>query len=119
MSKKDEFCLRHMLDATQETETFMKGRTLAELRSDRMLVLAVTKGIEILGEAANQVSPATRALAPRFPWDRIISVGRRLAHSSFKIDVELVWSTVQQDLPLVIEFVEPLIPSDSEDGTQE
>lgn len=45
MSKNDEFRLRHMLDATQETVTFMKRRTLAELRSDRMLVLAVTKGI--------------------------------------------------------------------------
>lgn len=119
MSKRDECCLRHMLDAAHEAVAFMKGRTSADLRSDRMLALSVIKDIETLGEAATRVSAATRALLPQFPWDRAIAMRHRLVHGDFKIDFEVVWSTVQQDLPLVIELIKPLIPLDSAGATEE
>lgn len=119
MSKKDECRLRHMLDAAQEAVTFMNGRTCADLRSDRMLALSVIKDIEILGEAANHVSTAARALLPQFPWDRAISMRHRLVRGYFGIDFEVVWSTVQQDLPLMIELIEPLLQSDSGEAKEE
>lgn len=119
MSKRDECCLRHMLDAAHEAVAFMKGRTRADLRSDRMLALSATMDLEILGEAATRVSAATRALLPQFPWDRATSMRHRLDHSDFTIDFEVVWSTVQQDLPQVIELLKPLIPLDSVGATEE
>lgn len=118
MSKTDECFLHHMVDAAQEAVTFMNGRTRADLQSDRMLALSATKDIEILGEAAARVSSATRALLPQFPWDRAISMRNRLVHGYFKIDFEVVWGTVHQDLPLMIEFIESLIPSDSTGATE-
>ena len=119
MSKTDECCLREMLDAAQEAVTFMMGRTRADLQSDRMLALSVIKDIEILGEAATRVSPVTRALLPQFPWDHAISIRRELVHHYSKIDFELVWITVQQDLPQMIDFIASLIPSDSTGATED
>lgn len=119
MSKTDERCLHHMLDAAQEAVAFMKGRARAELQSDRMLALSVAKDIEILGEAACRVSSATRALLPQFPWDRAISMRHRLVHGYFKIEFDVVWSAVQQDLPLMIEVIESLIPSGATEATEE
>ena len=117
MSKTDDCRLRHMLDAAQEAVGFMKGRTPSDLRSDRMLALSVIKDIETLGEAAAHVSPATRALLPQFPWERAVSMRHRLVHGYFKIDFEVVWSTVKDDLPKVIELIESLISTTSAETT--
>jgi len=56
MRKDDTIRLRHMLDAAQEAMGFVQGRTRADLNDDRKLVLALVKDIEIIGEAAYQVS---------------------------------------------------------------
>ncbi len=51
MNKADSIRLRHMLDAARETRTFAQGKSRNDLDHDRMLVLAMVKSIEILGEA--------------------------------------------------------------------
>jgi len=61
MQRDDAVRLRHMLDAAKEAIGFALGRARADLDADRQLVLALVKAIEIVGEAANQVSEATRA----------------------------------------------------------
>lgn len=119
MSKTVECCLHEMLDAAQEAVTFMKGRTRTDLQTDRMLALSVIKDIEIMGEAATRVSPATRALLPQFPWDHAISIRREVVHNYSKIDIEVVWMTVQQDLPRMIGLIESLIHSESTGGAEE
>jgi uncharacterized protein with HEPN domain len=60
MRKDDRVRLLHMLDAAHEATGFVQGKARADLDSDRMLVLSLVKGIEIVGEAATQVSAATR-----------------------------------------------------------
>ncbi len=60
MHKADQVRLQHMLDAAREALAFTQGHTRADLDRDRMLVLALVKEIEIIGEAANQVSQTTR-----------------------------------------------------------
>ena len=56
MRKDDRVRLQHMLDASREALAFTRGRTRADLDKDRMLVLSLVKEIEIIGEAAYQVS---------------------------------------------------------------
>jgi hypothetical protein len=53
--------LRHMLDAAREAVSFVEGRSRQDLTGDRLLLLAVVKEIEIIGEAASQISPETRS----------------------------------------------------------
>jgi uncharacterized protein with HEPN domain len=60
MHKDDQVRLQHMLDAAREAIEFTKSRTRTSLDMDRMLVLSLVKEIEIIGEAANQVSETTR-----------------------------------------------------------
>lgn len=73
MHKDDANRLRHMRDAAQEAISFARGRTRSDLDTDRMLVLALIKDVEIIGEAANQISEDTRRNARQFPG-RILSV---------------------------------------------
>ena len=62
MSRHDDrVALLHMRDHAAEAAEFMKGRLRSDLDSDRLLALAMIKLVEIIGEAAARVSPATRA----------------------------------------------------------
>ena len=88
-----------MLEAAQEALAFARGRARADLDSDRMLVLAILKSIEIVGEAATKVTDETRALYPAIPWGSIVAMRNRLIHAYFHIDLDRVWDTITDDLP--------------------
>ncbi|GAA6620493.1 hypothetical protein NUACC26_063090 [Scytonema sp. NUACC26] len=67
MLKTDEVRLRHILDAANQAIAFTQGRTRADLDTDTMLALAVVRLIEILGEAAKNVSQVTKDSIPDIP----------------------------------------------------
>ena len=66
---------------------------------NRVLQLALTRLMEIVGEAANRVSQSTRQANPKIPWPRIIGMRNRLIHGYDVIDFDLLWDTVTNDLP--------------------
>jgi len=102
MHKDDYVRLRHMLDAARDALTFTQSRTRADLDSDRMLVLSLVKAVEIVGEAANQVSQAAREQLPKIPWADVVGMRNRLVHAYFDINLDILWRTVQGDLPPLI-----------------
>ena len=90
-----------MSDAAREAAAFVGERALLDLHSDRQLTLALVKEIEIIGEAAARLSDETRAAIPGIPWADVVGMRNRLVHVYFDIDLERLWDTVQQDLPLL------------------
>ena len=60
MLKADRIRLQHMFDAAQEALEFIRGKGRSDLDRDRMLVLALIKDLEIIGEAANKISAEVR-----------------------------------------------------------
>ena len=113
MSKEDEIRLRHMVDAAREAASFAAGRTRGDLDADRQLVMALVKEIEIVGEAAARVSEATREHLPDIPWDELIGMRNRLVHAYFDVNLDIVWQTVQEDLPKLIALLELIEPPDA------
>ena len=116
MIKDDEIRLRHMLDAAREAVSFASGRSREELETDRQLVLALVKDVEIVGEAAAQVNEATRTATDEIPWGKIIGMRNRLVHAYFSINLDIVWQTVQADLPPLIRTLDKVLAPKSEDG---
>jgi uncharacterized protein with HEPN domain len=105
----DAIRLRHMLDAGREALGFMAGRSREDLASDTMLQFAVVRAIEVIGEAAAQVSAEGRELVPTVPWPAITAMRNRLIHAYFDINLDRVWETVMLHLPtLVGQLVEAL-----------
>ena len=99
-----------MLDAAREAVSFAQGRTRDDLSTDRQLVLALVKDIEIVGEAATRITEPTRRSLPEIPWERIIGMRHRLVHAYFDINLDLVWKTVWEELPALIALLEASIP---------
>ena len=99
----DVIRLRHMVDAAQSALGFAAGRCRADLDTDRMLLMAIVKAVEIVGEAALNTSAETQAMLPDVPWTSIIGMRHRLTHAYFDVDPDVVWATVEEDLdPLVV-----------------
>ncbi len=109
MPKDDIVRLHHMLDASREAIGFSQGRTRDDLNDNRMLVLSLVKDIEIIGEAAYQLSDSTRRKLKTIPWDDIIGMRHRLVHAYFDIDLDILWQTIQVDLPPLIEQLEMIL----------
>ncbi|MGH3897971.1 MAG: HepT-like ribonuclease domain-containing protein [Pseudonocardiaceae bacterium] len=91
-----------MRDATEQALDFVAGRSRPDLDSDLMLALALTKLVEVIGEAAKQVSPETRARFPGVPWSDVARTRDRLVHHYFDIDLDVLWQTVTVDLPQLL-----------------
>jgi uncharacterized protein with HEPN domain len=73
-----------------------------------MLLFAVVRAIEILGEAANKISPETRAAAPQIPWAGIVSMRNRLIHGYFETDTAIVWKTATAEIPSLVSLLRAL-----------
>jgi len=110
MTRHDEGArLRHMLDASREAVGFAKGKSRADLHADRGLQLILTRLLEIVGEAANKVPQTTRDLYPEIPWSAAIAVRNRLIHGYEDVDLDIVWQTVNEDLPMLIRALEKAV----------
>ena len=108
MRRDDKIRLQHMLDAANEAASFARGKKRSDLDDNRMLVLSLVKDIEIIGEAAYQIPQATREQLQDIPWDDIVGMRHRLVHAYFDINLDILWQTVQEDLPGLIALLNPL-----------
>lgn len=98
-----------MLEAAQEALGFARGRSRADLDRDRMLVMALLKEVEVIGEAAARISEGTRAQHAGIPWPKIVGMRHRLVHVYFDVDLDRVWDTVSEDLPALVALLRPVI----------
>ena len=74
-----------MLDSANAAISFTQGRLRKDLDTDRQLLSALTRELEILGEAANYISQSTQSNIPEIPWKQIISMRNRLIHAYFDV----------------------------------
>ncbi|MBK7665766.1 MAG: DUF86 domain-containing protein [Sterolibacteriaceae bacterium] len=99
MSPDDRWRVQHMIEAAEQALSFVRDRNREDLGGDPMLRLALTRAVEIVGEAATQVSEAGRAEIPDVPWPQIVGMRNRLVHAYYDINQNILWDTVQLALP--------------------
>lgn len=103
MTPPDDVRIRHLLEAAEKAVAYASEHAREDLDSNELLRLALTKLVEIVGEAAKQVSEETRAEHPEVPWSAAARMRDRLVHHYFDIDLDVLWSTVTEDLPTLLE----------------
>ena len=107
MTRHDDVVrLRHMLDHAREAVQMAEGKNRAALKSDRILELALVRLIEIVGEAAAKVTPECKAAFSGVPWPQIIAMRHRLIHGYDAVDLDVLWDTIESDLPALISKLE-------------
>ncbi len=98
MTPRDEISMRQMLDHANEAVQLGSGRTREDLDTDRVFQLAMTRLLEIVGEAANRVLQMCRDQYPQIAWPQIVGLRNRLIHGYDQVDCDILWRIVQNDL---------------------
>lgn len=109
MKPNNQVYLLHIRDAIIEVERYRDAHTYQQFLDEPWDQAAVTRHLEIIGEAAAHVSEDFRAAHPNIPWRRIADFRNVLVHEYFAVDVKLVWEILEQDLPKLKESIELLL----------
>ena len=105
----DTILLADMVDYARRALTALEGRSREVLDTDTVLVAALERFVEVIGEAASRLSETTRESSPEVPWREIIAMRNRLVHGYFAVDLDILWTVVNDDLPELIDALERLI----------
>ncbi|MBS0508636.1 MAG: DUF86 domain-containing protein [Proteobacteria bacterium] len=103
--------LEHILKAIERIDRYTKDMEEAAFLSSELVQDAVIRNIEIIGEASNniqRVNPAFAAQHDDIPWLVMYTMRNRVSHGYDKVDLEIVWKTIQRDLPGLYRQVQEL-----------
>jgi uncharacterized protein with HEPN domain len=103
MKREYSDSLRDMLENAQRAIEFTKGMRYETFAKDDKTVYAVIRAVEIIGEAAANIPDEVRAKYPNVPWREVKGMRNKLVHQYFGINMEVVWQTIHEDLPVLIE----------------
>jgi len=104
--------LRHILDAIERIDRYTADMDELTFLDSELEQDAVIRNIEVIGEASNNI----QRVAPDFviqhddiPWQVMYTMRNRLSHGYHKVDMEIVWKTIQHDLPGLYRQVQALV----------
>ncbi len=83
--------------------------SLHDLENDDRTEYAVIKALEIVGEATRRVPTSFRDSHPQIPWREMAGMRDKLVHDYFGVNLEVVWKTIHEDLPPLINALRTLI----------
>jgi uncharacterized protein with HEPN domain len=103
--KNDQVYLEHILDSIGKIENFVKGITKFEFDHNVMIQDAVIRNIEIIGEATKKITKQFTQSNPEIPWQDMAGMRDKLIHDYLEVDLDVVWKTVEVDLPFLKELI--------------
>ena len=110
MSRRDTVMLRDIAVAISAIRRHLRHGEL----SDELVFDAVRMRLIEVGEAAKALSDEARGLAPSVPWRLIAGMRDRLTHRYFESDLDIIASTIENDLPLLLKAIDTITGSDED-----
>jgi uncharacterized protein with HEPN domain len=86
--------------------SYVERTSVEEFAKDVQLQDSVVRRLEIIGEAANNIAEVATIELPDLPWRKMVDMRNFTIHQYWDVDAKIVWKTVKDDLPLVIEAIE-------------
>lgn len=90
--------IQHMIDAIDKIDQFTAEMDYKAFFNNEMAQFAVIKNLEIIGEAAYQISRAFKDAHDKVDWTKIEGMCHVLVHDYYRINVELIWNTKEEKL---------------------
>jgi uncharacterized protein with HEPN domain len=99
--KTDLLYIDHILDSIEKIESYTKDLTKREFSKNDLVQDAVIRNFEIIGEASKRISKNLKQTYPEISWKDISGMRDKLIHDYMGVDVEVIWTTIKKDLPIL------------------
>lgn len=106
--------LRDILEAIERIESYVKGRSFEQFAKNSLVIDAVVRNFEIIGEAAKRIPLEIKQETPLIKWKEMAGMRDKLAHEYFGVDIEILWKTSINRLPALKPRIEELLKEDKE-----
>ena len=103
---RDAAYISHMLDCIAAVESFIKDMDEEGFKSSRMKQSAVVREVEVIGEAAKNISQSIKDTHSKIPWKDIIRTRDKMIHHYFGVDLKIIWNIITIDLPSLKKEIE-------------
>jgi uncharacterized protein with HEPN domain len=110
MARDIDIVLRDILDAISIVEEAAAGHDLGSFSANRFLQLGIERSLEIISEAVRHLPEELLVRRPSIDWTGIRAIGNLMRHEYWRIDPDIVWSVVRDDLPALRMAIESLLP---------
>jgi uncharacterized protein with HEPN domain len=110
MAKNNWVYVGHMLDMSQKAIELTQGINRPEYDQNEIYRYALTHLIQVIGEAAQQVSSDFKEAHPQVPWFEIIGMRNRIVHDYMNVDEDVIWEVIQHDLQPLVKSLVSIIP---------
>lgn len=105
--------LRHILDECNYLLEQRQSITFDDLLTNKTLSHAFCRSLEIIGEAAKNIHPHLKAKYPSADWRRMAGMRDKIIHNYFGVDYEIIWQTVEKDIPELQQWISTIIANES------
>jgi uncharacterized protein with HEPN domain len=104
--KDDLAFIEHILLCIDKIQEYTKNLTVQEFNNNELIQDAVIRNIEIIGEATKKISKDLKSQYREIPWKEMSGMRDKLIHDYFGVDVDVVWKTVNEDIPYLKSLIE-------------
>ena len=110
---KDVTYLRHILDAIKDIEESTNNILKKDFKKDKDIREANIRRIEVIGEAVKNISVKIRKKHPNVEWKDIAGMRDKLMHHYFGVNLETVWKTIKEDLPILKKQIKEILEKEN------
>lgn len=108
-NKDNQVFLKHILESIGKIESYLQDFDYDKFQKESKTIDAVVRNIEIIGEAANNLTREFRSNAANIEWRKIIATRNRIIHGYATVDLEIIWNITQKDLGKLKTEVETIL----------
>jgi len=107
--RSSKLYIKDILDCIDKIEKYVKGLSFEDFTKNKMVIDAVVRNFEIIGEAAKNISSEVKARYNKIPWKEMAGMRDKTIHEYFGVDLKIIWKTIKQSLPALKKAIKVIL----------